>query len=170
MSKTILLMRHAKSSWDNPSLKDINRPLNNRGKSDAVVMAKWLKKQGLYPNQIFCSPALRTRQTVQPIQESLGFSDDSISYEDSMYFSGEDAYLNLIHSASESSNVILLIGHNPMTENMVHLLVSLPAAKPIKTAVVTHMTADTKKWIHIQHHTCQLNWIYGPKDLPESYR
>lgn len=170
MSKTILLMRHAKSSWDDPSIKDINRPLNSRGKRDADTMAKWLKEQNLQPDQIFCSPALRTRQTVQPILESFGFSDDFTSYEDSIYFSGEDAYLGLIQSPSESSGVILLIGHNPMTENMVHLLSSQPSAKPIKTAVVAHLTADTKRWSHIQHHTCRLNWIYGPKDLSVSDR
>lgn len=163
-------MRHAKSSWDNPQIKDINRPLNNRGKGDAPVMAKWLKEQNHQPDQIFCSPALRTRQTAQPLLEAFGFNDDFISYEDTMYFSGDEAYLNLIHSAAESSKVILLIGHNPMTESVVGLLSKTPVRKPIKTATIACLTAETNHWNQIQHQTCRLDWLYGPKDLPESYR
>lgn len=163
-------MRHAKSSWDNPSIKDMNRPLNNRGKTDALAMAKWLKEQNHRPDQIFCSPALRTRQTAQPLQNTFGFADEFISYEDEMYFSGDDAYLNLIQSAAESSSVILLIGHNPMTESVIGLLSSTPVMKPIKTATIAHLSADTDEWSNIRHHSCRVDWLYGPKDLPESYR
>lgn len=163
-------MRHAKSSWDNPASKDIDRPLNTRGEKDALAMARWLKDQNLKPDHILCSPAARTRQTAQPILRLTNFPGELFHLEESMYFSGDHAYLQLIQSAPESSSVLLFIGHNPMTESIVNLLSSQPVGQPIKTATIASLSADVEAWNKIQHHSCRLNWIVNSKELPETYR
>ena len=71
--KTVLILRHAKSSWSNPSLADIDRPLNKRGKNDAPRMGTLIKEQDIVPDLILSSPALRARKTAEAVSEYSGF-------------------------------------------------------------------------------------------------
>src|SRR5690625_4920330 len=116
------MMRHAKSSWDDPSLRDHDRPLNSRGLREAANMAKWLADQNLRPVQIFCSTALRTRQTAEPLLKIFGLPEEFITWRDELYFSGDDAYLQAIHSAAGSSELIFLICHYPITQTVIDVL------------------------------------------------
>lgn len=170
MTKTILLMRHAKSSWGDPSLRDYDRPLNSRGIRDAANMAKWLADQNLRPAQMFCSTALRTRQTAEPLLKFFGFSKEFISWKEDLYSAGDDAYLQTIHSAAGSSDLILLIGHNPMTESVVSLLSRQPIRQPIKTATVALLSTNIEEWSGILPGSCRLDGIIGPQNFHQPNR
>ena len=90
--KTLLLMRHAKSSWKDSDLKDFDRPLNKKGKKDAPMMGRLIKDQELVPEVIFCSPAQRTVQTIEAFVEACGYQGD-IHYLDSYYMGEPSSYL-----------------------------------------------------------------------------
>lgn len=110
--KTLLLMRHAKSSWDNPKLADHERPLNNRGKNDAPKMGEHLNQEDLIPDVILCSSAKRARQTVEGVLETLSF-DGEVKIIDDLYHSGPRTYLELLSGLSEDIERAMLVGHNP---------------------------------------------------------
>ncbi|MEO0763161.1 MAG: histidine phosphatase family protein, partial [Pseudomonadota bacterium] len=69
--KTVILLRHAKSSWSDPELEDHERPLNKRGKAAAPLMGDWLERSGYRPDLVLCSPAKRTRQTLRRIAAAM---------------------------------------------------------------------------------------------------
>ena len=170
MNKKILMLRHAKSSWDDPSLRDHDRPLNSRGLRDAANMAKWLADHNLRPAEIFCSTALRTRQTAEPLLKIFGLPEEFISWRDELYFSGDDTYLQAIHSAAGSSDLIFLIGHNPMTESVINLLSSQPIRQPIKTATAALLNTNTKEWSEVGPGSCSLDAIITPQDFHKPNR
>lgn len=110
----LILMRHAKSSWGDPSLSDHDRPLNARGRHAAQQMADAIVARGLHPDAIICSSATRARQTLSPLLDQL---DDSIALTMSraLYEARADDYPGLIKrlvSTAHDPQTILLIGHN----------------------------------------------------------
>jgi phosphohistidine phosphatase len=119
--KTLLLMRHAKSSWDDPALSDHDRPLNSRGLKAAKTMAKRLIDSGYKPDLVLVSSALRTQQTAEALQEgyrgTLNLHTESRLYEAS---AGE--YADVIRRVAENVKHLMLIGHNPTVEWMAKAL------------------------------------------------
>lgn len=111
--KTIYLVRHAKSSWDDPSLRDFDRPLNDRGKNDAPRMGKRLRKRGILPDLILSSSAKRARSTAKRIAETLGYPEKEIQLTDTLYHAEPEVILSVIHRLPDSCNSVMLVGHNP---------------------------------------------------------
>ena len=111
--KNLLLIRHAKSSWDDLSLSDRERPLNKRGKRDAPAMGLLLKEKGLLPDLIFSSPAKRALKTAKIIAEEVGYPKNHIEVRESIYGQGLDSLLGLIGSIDDGMESVFLIGHNP---------------------------------------------------------
>ena len=83
--KRVYILRHAKSSWSDPTLSDIQRPLNKRGKKDAPLMASVMKRFNFIPDVVYISPSKRTRATVKPVAELLEISSDKLFIESSLY-------------------------------------------------------------------------------------
>src|SRR5690625_3453791 len=164
------MMRHAKSSWDDPSLRDHDRPLNSRGLREAANVAKRLAYKILRPVQILCCTSLITRQTAEPLLKIFGLPEEFITWRDDLYFSGDDAYLQAIHSAAGSSELIFLIGHNPMTESVINLLSSQPIRQPIKTATAALLNTNTKEWSEVGPGSCSLDAIITPQDFHKPNR
>ncbi len=158
-------MRHAKSSWSNPYLKDFDRPLNSRGKNDAPKMGLFLKEKKLIPEKIYCSPAKRTRKTLKRVLKKLGRGEEIAVFDESLYFQGFEAYLKLVSSTSPDIDIVMTLGHNPMTEELVSDLSSTPVSKPIKTATIACFTADIENWADLVPGGCDLKWIMSPKEL-----
>jgi phosphohistidine phosphatase len=158
-------MRHAKSSWSNPTLKDFDRPLNSRGKNDAPKIGLFLKEQQLIPQKIYCSPANRTRKTLKRILKKLNKDEIITEFEENLYFQGYDTYLKSICSTSPDIDIVMTLGHNPMTEELVSVLSATPVRKPIKTATITCLTIDIENWDELKPGSCNLKWIISPKDL-----
>lgn len=164
-SKKVLLMRHAKSSWDNPGLRDFERPLNKRGKRDAPRMGRYLKELQLIPNQIFSSPAERAKSTILEVIRELDLADSQVTWDENLYFNGAQSYLDLIRTADESSNLVMTVGHNPMTEDAISALSGHTSRKAIKTATIACFEFAVDSWQSIQPSPDALKWVVGPKDL-----
>ena len=119
--KLVLLLRHAKSSWKHPDLGDHDRPLNKRGKGDAPLMGRLLKREDLVPDIIISSTSLRARATAEAVAKASSF-DGEIVLNKSLYAAGPEAYLHVIHALSNEYVRVLIVGHNPGLEELVELL------------------------------------------------
>ncbi len=113
----LMLLRHAKSSWKDSSLDDIERPLNKRGLSDAPQMGELIEREGWGPDQIICSPARRAIKTAELVAKGADYRDE-IEVEESLYFSGTDAYIRVIQRQSEYVERLMIVGHNPDIEDL----------------------------------------------------
>lgn len=111
--KILYLVRHAKSSWDDPSLEDFDRPLNKRGKSDASKMGKRLKKLRIMPDLVVSSPAKRAAKTAQKIAKEIDYPVKKITFKDALYHASSSELLRVIQHTSASVNNLMLFGHNP---------------------------------------------------------
>lgn len=111
--KTLYLLRHAKSSWDDASLDDFQRPLNQRGEKDAPRMGKRLRKEGISPRLICSSPAVRAITTAQRVAEELGYPIEEIRQEKKLYHAGPDEILEILRSMPTGIESVMLVGHNP---------------------------------------------------------
>lgn len=164
MTKTLLLMRHAKSSWKEDNTKDIDRPLTKRGKKDAPMMARLLKKENLHPDLILCSSAKRSRHTVRAMLEELELSDEIVIELDSLYLAEPQAYLEAIHEQSENAHCILVVGHNPGLEALAQVLSDSVISLP--TATVAEIKLPIKKWSDLDEKTeGKLENVWKPKEL-----
>ncbi len=111
--KNLYLIRHAKSSWENPSLTDFNRPLNERGKRDAPFMGKILSGKNILPDIVYSSSAKRALKTAKIICEKINFPVEKIKMEDTIYEASVTNLLKIVQSTEESNNSVMLFGHNP---------------------------------------------------------
>jgi len=111
--KTLYIVRHAKSSWDDPLLDDFSRPLNERGKRDAPKMAKRLKEKRIVPDLMLTSPARRAKSTCKRMAEIFGYEDDKIKTERDLYLASENTILEVVRSVKDKYNSLILFGHNP---------------------------------------------------------
>lgn len=111
--KNLILIRHAKSSWDDVSLDDRDRPLSKRGKKDAPRMGHLLKEKDLRPDRILSSPAKRALKTAQRIAKAIGYPKQDISLREEIYEHGLDALAAVVAGLDEDWDRVFLIGHNP---------------------------------------------------------
>jgi phosphohistidine phosphatase len=120
--KTLILLRHAKSSWNNPNLTDFQRPLNKRGQRDAPFMANVLKKTGIKVEKLIASPAERTLTTAQIFADKLDYPFDEIVTEPSLYDESFNYFLQVIRNIKDSCNTAMIVSHNPYTTSMINYL------------------------------------------------
>jgi phosphohistidine phosphatase len=119
---TLLLLRHAKSSWADPTLPDHDRPLATRGRRDAKRIAKHLAGLEFEPELVLCSSAVRTRETLELVRPALGNS--KVLFEDGLYGASSDELLARIRVVPDAVGSVMLIGHNPGLEQLALLLAS----------------------------------------------
>jgi phosphohistidine phosphatase len=143
--KQLYLIRHAKSSWDNPDLKDHDRPLNKRGKRDAPLMAKVLRKKGVKPDLILSSSAKRAFDFAKIIAEEVGYKKNKIVVLKDLYMAGEDEMLNAVRSVKDNINTVFLIGHNPDLTSFANSL-SNYSLDNIPTSGVFQIEFDSDRW------------------------
>jgi phosphohistidine phosphatase len=115
--RTLYLLRHAKSDRGNSDLSDIDRPLAPRGRRDAPAMASYMTEQRYRPDLILCSPAARTRETLELLQPVLG-SDIAVDYDRKLYLGSPDVLLRRLRDVDEAVASVMLIGHNPGLERL----------------------------------------------------
>jgi phosphohistidine phosphatase len=113
MKRTLVLIRHAKSSWSNPLQSDFERPLNDRGEGDAPVMGERLKKAGLIPDLIISSPAKRAKQTAKRIAGAVGYDKEAVQYEESLYHCIPSVFEEVILSIDDKNSTVYMVAHNP---------------------------------------------------------
>ena len=112
--KRLLLLRHAKSSWDN-ELADHDRPLNARGERAATLMGAYMRQAGLIPDLTLCSTAVRTRETLAWVESAIG-TKLKVDYQSGLYMASGGQIADAIRAAPDDVRTVLLIGHNPGME------------------------------------------------------
>jgi len=144
--KRLLLIRHAKSSWDDPDVADIDRPLNNRGKRDAPVMGERLKNtHNAKPDLILSSPAKRALRTAKIIAKEIEYPAEKVVIKNSLYGAGVDAMLNVIQYLDDSIHEVMVFGHNPDLTSLANYL-SDHQTDNIPTCGVFCVDFDIKLW------------------------
>lgn len=119
--RTLYLLRHGKSSWKDPGLDDFDRPLAKRGRRAAATLGEYLHRHGLLPALILCSPAKRTRQTLEGLQQALA-APIPTRFERAIYLAEAETLLRRLRGLSDSLSSVMVIGHNPGLENLAMLL------------------------------------------------
>ena len=142
--KTLFLARHAKSSRDDPSLPDRDRPLDDRGMRDAPTMGKRLARRDVKPDLLMSSPALRALTTAQLIAEEIGYKRKDIVVDDRLYASSPDDLLAVIRALDRRLDRVMLFGHNPEFTDLAHRLSSAIVDMP--TSAIAEFSFDTKVW------------------------
>ena len=160
-------MRHAKSSWDHPSLGDFERPLNKRGLRDAPRMGRYLNELGVIPDYIVSSPAVRAATTVQLLSRETGYDIPKIVWDESLYFEGAGAYIKAISKAPKEASVVLVAGHYPMVHQATSMLTDSTLTEHFSTASVACLKCDAEEWSGIGSSNQSLLWFMFPKKLPE---
>lgn len=148
--KRLYLIRHAKSSWSESDLADIDRPLNKRGKRDAPAMGKRLKKEyHAKPDLILSSPAHRAFKTAKIIAKEIAYPEKKIETKGSLYASGVPAMLNVIQLLDDSLDEVMLIGHNPDLTSLANFL-SSQQVDNIPTCGIFCADFDIKSWKELE--------------------
>ena len=142
--KTLFLVRHAKSSWDDTALPDKDRPLNDRGKRDAAKMGERLAKIDVKPDLILSSPARRALTTAEIVAKKLDYKLKNILVDDRLYAVDADDLLDVIRKLGDKSKRVMLFGHNPELTELAHRLSSKITRMP--TCAVAEFTFDAKSW------------------------
>ena len=130
MNKLLYILRHAKSDWDHAGLVDNQRPLNESGRQDAVRMGRWIKDNGFCPASIYCSPATRAVETVQPVINMCGLSESSVEYSSELYLASLEKLLQILVDIESSPSPVMLVGHNPGLDDLVTYLSDLSLTRP----------------------------------------
>lgn len=141
--KTLLLLRHAKSSWKDPSLNDFDRPLNDRGKKAAQLIGQLLSQHKPPIDLIVSSPAIRARQTVEQLMRSGRLTPD-VRFDQRIYEASAVRLLEVVSQFEDEKKCVLLVGHNPGLEDLLELLTSTFQHMP--TASLAELTLNFKKW------------------------
>jgi phosphohistidine phosphatase len=142
--KTLLLLRHAKSSWKDESLSDHERPLNKRGKQAAPKMGHLMKKHDLVPDLVLSSTAVRARKTAEAAAKASGY-EGSIVFLEELYLATASGLLEQASAVpDEEVGTVLLVAHNPGMEELVNLLSGRREAFPTAALAVFHVAID--KW------------------------
>ncbi len=145
--KTLLILRHAKSSWKFPDLADHDRPLNKRGKRDAPKIGNLLKEKDLVPDIIISSTAVRAEKTAKMVAKASKYKG-KVTLTDSLYAAGPDAYIDVLRNLRNKYNIVLVIGHNPGLEELVKVL-SGEEHHVMPTCALAHIRLDIQSWSDI---------------------
>ena len=143
--KRLYLIRHAKSSWKDQGLADIERPLNKRGKQDAPFMGKRLKETKVHPDLIVSSPAKRALKTAKVIAEEIGYPKKRIKTDESIYLAGVSTLLHVIQNIEDSYQQVMLFGHNPGFTDLAESLTNQKFDN-IPTCGIVCMDFDINSW------------------------
>ena len=120
--KTLYIVRHAKSSWDDPYLADFDRPLNGRGKRNVPDMGNRLAQLGIKPDLLLSSPANRAISTANGIAEALGYPKADIKQDRGLYHASSSTIKEIISETSDQVNTLMIFGHNPGFSSLIGVL------------------------------------------------
>lgn len=159
--KRLMILRHAKSSWDNPDLSDFDRPLNARGRTAAPFMGRLIAERGYLPEMIVSSPAKRASETAALVRENAGISA-AAQFDERIYEASPQALRQVVSETPDSVNSLMIIGHNPGMEGFVRFLTG--ELLPIPTAALSIIDLDIEKWADLTANCGRLIRMIKPKD------
>ena len=166
--KVLTLLRHAKSGWDDPALKDFDRPLNPRGRRAAHAIGREMRRLGLEFDAVIASPARRVVETLEEVASTYGALGPR--YDQRLYLAAPDTLLDVAHAADEAASRLLLVGHNPGLEELVQRLsakgaLRSEAAVKYPTATLAEMRFDVASWRQLADGGAVLSRFIRPRDL-----
>ncbi len=167
--KTLTLLRHAKSGWDDPVARDFDRPLNPKGQRAATMMGRYLKAEGLAFDHVLASPAVRVVETLAQVATGYG-SDLAPHWDPRLYLASAASLLDLVHALPAGADTALFSGHNPGLEELVLLLSGGNALrdsveKKYPTASLAEMRFDVADWADVKPGKGELVRFTRPRDL-----
>ncbi|HQU82993.1 MAG TPA: phosphohistidine phosphatase SixA [Pyrinomonadaceae bacterium] len=158
--KKLYILRHAKSSWDNPILADFDRPLNERGTKTADFMGNFLLKQDFQPDLILTSPATRAQETANIVKKTAKFQAE-IKLEENIYEASVQTLVKIVSELKENVQTVLLVGHNPGLEGLIKFLTGEIQSMP--TAGLAIIDLKIEKWKEIAAECGTLQDLVRPK-------
>jgi len=163
MSKTLLVMRHAKSSWTDESLADHDRPLNKRGRNAAPRMGQLIREQGIVPDHVACSSATRARMTAELVAEACGYAG-SIQLLRELYLAPPGAYVEAAQRIDSEPERVLVVGHNPGITQLVCELAHADEVMP--TGALALIELPIRRWTELDFGVCgNLVRLWRPREL-----
>lgn len=174
--KIISLLRHAKSDWQDPAMRDFDRPLNDKGEKVARTMGQWAASQKIKFDHIIASPALRVEQTLKHFADGYG-NRIHVEWERKIYLASSVTILDVIRDASDEHDHILVVGHNPGLEDVIFDMVRDDGSSPLRdevekkypTGAYAQLHMDIEKWSDISNHIAKLEIFVPPRDLDPSF-
>ena len=160
--KTLILLRHAKASRDDPSLKDFDRPLNHRGEDDAKLMGRYLRNEKLVVDGVVSSPARRALTTTELFLKAADISLEP-ALEDRIYEAGLPQLLRIVSEMKSAHQTVLLIGHNPGFEELAESLTGQYIRLPTAALAVIDLSVD--RWSDARPRSGRLRALVTPKEL-----
>tara|TARA_Y100000590_G_scaffold440341_1_gene565597 strand:+ start:691 stop:1176 length:486 start_codon:yes stop_codon:yes gene_type:complete len=148
--KTLLLMRHAKSSWKNLTVEDHDRPLNKRGNREALQAGEFLRASDLVPDSIVSSSSLRAQSTASLVVENCG-RQVFVSIDPRIYLADQGTLITVIQACSSVAQRLLIIGHNPGLEQLVEKLTG--EYRELPTTALAHISLPISDWDELKHFT-----------------
>lgn len=164
--KTLFVLRHAKSSWDDADLADFDRPLNDRGRSTAPFMGELMEKNGFSPDVILSSPAVRARVTASLAKEA-GNINAEIVHDESIYEASMVTLLKIASGIDDQYRSAMIVGHNPGMEGIVRQLTGRSEAMP--TAALAVIDLDVGSWQNIEPGCGILRNIFRPRNEMKTF-
>ena len=160
--KNLLIIRHAKSSWDDPTLADFDRPLSKRGKRDAPFMGNLLAERELYPDRIVSSSARRAAKTAKLIAAAVNYEHTAVDFRDLIYQASLPTLVELVRGFDDAWNRVYLIGHNPELTGLCNLLAGEYIAN-LPTTGMASIEFAVDSWTYIMAGSGRLAFFEYPK-------
>lgn len=162
--KTLYLVRHGKSSWENMQYQDYERPLIDKGISRTRKIAGFLFDKKVSPDMIISSHAVRAFETAKLLAAKLNYPTEKIKIDENLYFLGQQAMENILLGLDDSLDEVMLVGHNPDMTNFVNLFVSKKIDYLPTTGVVC-VSFDTTHWNEVFICPRKIPFVITPKTL-----
>jgi len=168
--KILTLLRHAKSTWDDPVARDFDRPLNKRGRKAAKAVGREMRAQGLRFDRIVASPALRVVETLADVADGYGRALD-IRHDQRIYLAAPCTLLDIVHEADDAAEILLLVGHNPGLEQLALLLTEGDdryrgeIAIKYPTAALAEIRLPVTSWSDVVEGSGAIAKFIRPRDL-----
>lgn len=164
--KIIYLFRHAKSSWDDPELKDFDRPLNKRGMKSAPLMGRVMRDKGVTPDLIISSPSRRTVETVELALSKARIKVETCRYDRRVYMASDSQLLKILKENGSEIDSIMIIGHNPGLEDLLYRLTNCD--EHMATASLVCIQCSIACWKDLSDGCGKVRWIIHPKDIEQN--
>jgi phosphohistidine phosphatase len=157
---TLYLLRHAKSSWADESMRDFDRPLANRGREACAVIGEFIEEKGIEFDLVLVSTAVRTRETIALVKDRAKFQAE-VRYDERIYEATTSQLLEVISQVENDRKSVLLVGHNPGIEDLLALLTG--EHHQVTTATLAKIELNASAWSANLANAGTLDWIVRPK-------
>lgn len=162
--KKLVIIRHADFQRDDPTISDLNRPLSKQGQRDLLAVSSSLIQQGIRPDVIVTSPALRTRESSELIAKKMNLSQDQIVIEDRIYEAERSDLLHIVQALDNSYETVFLVGHNPGVSTLYHLLIN-QEVRSFSTSCAAVIDFKIDGWREASFKHASMAHYLMPKDL-----